>query len=304
MTDKIIEGYLHPLYAQSFSEIGEPVFLPQAKGWLIKRHIPGSEYFDAMGPYPLFACENWDYLTEDLNNLRDELVSVSLVIGSFSDYSKEQYAKYFDIFYPYKDHYYLDTSVPFDQSISKWSRRDARRALKDVSVDLVTSPDIDLDQWVGLYDNLIKRHNIKGIRAFSRDSFAKQLSVPNTYFFRAWHNQDLVGGNLYYLQGDVAYGHLLALTDEGYRLGASHAIKWIAIQHLSKVVRYINFGGSTGNKQGEISGLDRFKLGWTNASAKSYYCGKILDKQKYDQLVKQNSPGDGGWFPEYRFGDF
>jgi len=42
INDNQPEGYLHPLYAQSFTNIGEPLFLPRCKGWLIKRQIPGT----------------------------------------------------------------------------------------------------------------------------------------------------------------------------------------------------------------------------------------------------------------------
>ena len=198
----------------------------------------------------------------------------------------------------------MDTQVPIVEAVSKISQIDARRALKDVSVDLVTAPGINLDEWVKLYANLIKRHAIKGIRAFSRDSFAKQIAVPNTHFFRAWYNGRLVAGNLYIIQKDVAYGHLLALTDDGYRLGASHAIMWIAYQHLSKLVRWINLGGSTGSNKGELTGLDKFKMGWTNEIRKSYFCARILDKDKYDVLTSKQTTIIPGWFPAYRMDDF
>lgn len=291
-------GYLHPLYAQSFSEIGEPIFLPKSKGWLIKRHIPGTDYFDAMGPYPLFFCEDYESVLSDFENLKDQLVSISLVIGPFAKFSQQLYKVYFNIFYPYKDHYIFDTQQPLLESISKYSHRDARKALKKVSVAWEIAPNINLDEWVQLYDHLIERHNITGIRAFSRDCFSKQIRIPNTHFFKASHKGKVVAGDLFYIQGDVAYGHLLALSPKGYELGASHAIKWVAIQQLSKTVRWINFGGGT-EKQ---SGLDSFKKGWSNTTGKSFFCGKILRHEIYQQLALNTDAN--GWFPVYRAGDF
>ena len=52
-------GYLHPMYAQSLIEYGTPLELPFSKGWILKRSIPGTNQFDGMGCYPIFACQDW-----------------------------------------------------------------------------------------------------------------------------------------------------------------------------------------------------------------------------------------------------
>jgi len=295
-------GYLHPLYAQSFSEMGTPLYLPKCGGWLIKREIPGTDYYDAMGPYPLFFCQDWEALTEDLSGLADQLVSVTLVVGPLVDFPEAAYEAYFEIFTPYKDHYLLDLEMPLNKSISKNKRRNARRALRELDVQLQVAPDVDLDEWVKLYECLIERHQITGIRAFSKRSFEKQVAIPNTHYFRVLHQGEPVGGNLYYLQGDQAYAHLSAFTEEGYQLGAPYAVKWAALQHLAKLTRWVNFGGSTASEGDAPDGLDKFKQGWSNTTAKSYLCGKILNPQIYQQLASDKDAG--GWFPAYRAGDF
>ena len=298
------DGYLHPLYAQSFSEIGTPIFLPKSKGWLIKRQIPNSPHFDAMGPYPLFFCKDWGSLIEDLEALQDQIISVSLVISPFSVFPQENFKWYFDQFHKYKAHYILDLSLPFNLTISKNKRRNAIRALRKISVDLVKPPNIDLFEWFDLYQNLIKRHQIQGIRAFSQDSFEKQIAIPNTHYFQALYENSVVGGNLFYIQDDVAYAHLSAFTEDGYDKGAPYAIKWVALSHFSDIVRWVNFGGSPNVENGKNSGLDQFKLGWSNRSEYSYYCGKILNYDIYDGLVSSSKTNDMGFFPAYRKGDY
>lgn len=298
------EGYLHPLYAKSFAYLGEPLFLPNSKGWLIKRKIPGTLSFDAMGPYPLFFCKYWDALISDLESLRDELVSVSLVIGPFVDFPRHKFQTYFDILTPYKVHYYLDLSRPLEETIGKSHRKSAMKALRNLRVDLVQSPNINLEEWVYLYDHLVKRHNIKGVRAFPRECFAKQIAIPNTLFFRAWLNEELVGGNLYYIQENTAYAHLLALTDEGYRIGASHALKWVSFNYLAAFVEKVNLGGSTDNFNNAQNGLVKFKSGWSNLNGVSNFCTKILDRDRYTELVAATNSDDSQWFPAYRSGDY
>ncbi len=299
-----LSGYSNPLYAASLAEFGVPRFLPGCQGWILEREIPGTAYHDAMGLYPLFFCDNWESLIGDLEVLKNQFVSLSLVIGPFSRFPHEEYGQYFEIFRPYKDHYILDLSLPLNDTVSKGHRRSARRALRNLEVEMMVSPDIDLNEWVQLYGDLISRHQIKGIRAFSNNSFEKQLSIPNTIYFRVIHTGNVVGGNIFFLQDDVAYAHLSAFSDEGYKLGAAYAVKWFALQHLSQFVRWVNFGGPTGNNQEQLTGLDYFKMGWSNQTGKSYFCGKILDIDKYTEMVNKRKGFDTTWFPAYRQGDF
>lgn len=297
------EGYLHPLYAQSFTEIGEPIFLPNSMGWLIKRQIPATPFFDGMGPYPLFFCNKWDCLINDIEALNDKLISVSLVLSPFSVIPHKIFKDYFDIFYPYKDHYLLDLSLPLNLTISKNKRRNANRALREVSVELVKSPNIDPKEWFDLYQCLLKRHNIQGIRRFSYGAFEKQIAIPNTYYFRAIHNNKIVGGNIFYIQGDIAYAHLSAFTEVGYEKGAPYAIKWVALNSLSGLVRWVNFGGSPDKQDGIKSGLDLFKSGWSNKQKSSLLCGKILNHTLYHKLIQSSKISQTRFFPVYRKGD-
>ena len=68
---------------------------------------------------------------------------------------------------------------------------------------------------VGLYAHLTERHGITGIRAFSRAAFARQLAVPGLVMFRAAAAGETVGLHLWYVQDDVAYGHLGATSPRG-----------------------------------------------------------------------------------------
>ncbi len=76
-------GYRHPLYAASLAEHGTPRRLPASDGWILERDIPGFTGRDAMGCYPLFCCGRWDRLADDLRELGDGLVSLTLVTDPF-----------------------------------------------------------------------------------------------------------------------------------------------------------------------------------------------------------------------------
>ena len=298
------EGYIHPLYAESFSDIGTPLYLPKSKGWLIKRQIPGTNDFDAMGPYPLFFCERWDLLIEDIQSLENEVVTVTMVIPPLFSFPHERFQHLFELFRAYKCHYILDYSKPLKQAVSSSRRKDARRALRTVRVEIESTPGIDVREWHHLYSILIKHHEIRGIRSFSYHAFENQLAIPNTYFFKAIFNDKVIGGNIYYLQDGIVYYHLSALTDEGYQKDASYALKWAAIKYFKGKANFMNLGGGTAEDENEIlSGLDQFKKGWSNTIQRSYLCGKIMDQKKYQYLMelKKNKMD---WFPAYRSGDY
>lgn len=298
------EGYLHPLYAESFAEIGTPVYLPRSGGWLVRRAIPGTPYDDAMGTYPMFFCENWAALIEDIEALKDVLVSLLLVISPLSNFPTADFQDYFEICKPYKDHFILDLSSPLRGSISDNKRKLARRALHRLEVHLDTAPSKYLDEWDQLYACLIRRHNIQGLRAFSRQSFAHQLAIPNTHYFRVLQQGRCVGGNLYYVQGDTAYAHLSAFTDEGYAAGAPYAVKWAAIRYFSRFLKWVNFGGGTAGSKDPRNGLELFKQGWSNITKQAYLCGKILNPGVYAELREKSGSQDSAWFPAYRAGEF
>lgn len=77
-TGQNVTGYIHPGYTESLSKFGTPRELHRSRGWIFERQIPGSPYHDVMGRYPLFACQEWSQLHADLEDIGNELVSLSL----------------------------------------------------------------------------------------------------------------------------------------------------------------------------------------------------------------------------------
>src|SRR5262245_39615564 len=104
-----ISGYMHPRYAESLSEFGTPRQLPRSGGWILQRQISGTAFCDGMGCYPLFSCRDWKALEEDLEDLRRDLVCVSLVADPFGNYELADLQRCFaDLFVPFKEHCVMD----------------------------------------------------------------------------------------------------------------------------------------------------------------------------------------------------
>lgn len=298
-------GYLHPSYAESLSEFGKPRFLPRSGGWILERPVPGFPYRDAMGCYPLFVCKDWSQLHDDLRETEKDIVCLALVTDPFGNYDVSLLQQCFDKVIAYKEHFVAELSRPIEQSLSKHHRRNGRKALRQLRVEKCEEPAQLISDWTSLYVDLTSRHGIKGIAAFSRKVFEIQLRVPGIVAFRAVHQKNTVGMILWYIHEDIGYYHLGAYTESGYDLGASFALFWNAFEYFADIgVRWVDLGGGPGVLSGNDDGLSRFKRGWSTGTRPAYFCGRILDREKYSEVVSTQSTFGEAYFPAYRSGEF
>lgn len=301
-----MSGYLHRLYAESLAGFGVPRELPASRGWILERTVPGFDYHDAMGCYPLFACQDWSRLHADLASIGDTLVSLAVVTDPFGEYDAARLRECFpDVALPFKEHFVVDLSRQPNTFVHSHHRRNARKALRDMRVEQCDNPIDFLEDWNDLYAMLLARHNITGIAVFSRESFAKQLRVPGIVMLRAVHDDATVGMLLWYRQGNRAYYHLGAYRARGYELGASFALFDYSIRYFAeRHFQWLNLGARAGLGTPEASGLSRFKQGWSTGTRTAYFCGRVFDRKKYQELVLAKNVPPTEYFPAYRSGEF
>ena len=297
-------GYAHPSYAASLADFGTPRLLPRSGGWVLERDIPHSAARDAMGCYPLFVCQDWDGLEADLEDVR-EWICLSMVTDPFGAYDEECLRRCFgERVAPFKRHFVTALDRPIDAIVSSHHRYYARKALERVFVERCAEPARFLDEWVELYSHLVARHDVRGIRAFSKSAFAAQFDVPGLVMMRATHQGTTVGAHLWYQHGSVVYSHLAAVNALGYELMASYALHWYALQTFAGEACWLNLGAGSGTVDHEDGGLTRFKRGWATGTRTAYLCGRIFHQSKYQAILQahQNPPSD--YFPAYRRGEF
>lgn len=301
-----VTGYAHPGYAASLAQFGTPRHLPKCDGWVLERPIPDFSGHDAMGCYPLFTCQDWSQLGADLEDLGGDLVSLSMVPDPFGEYNITYLQQCFkDVVIPFKQHYVVDLRRRMNEFVSPHHQRNARKALRDVVVEKCEFPAHLLEEWVTLYANLIERHTIGGISAFSKQSFARQLQVPGLVMFRAVHQETTIGMTLWYATDDIGYYHLAAYSDTGYALRASFALFWSALDYfLSAGLRWLNLGAGAGASGSCSDGLSRFKDGWSTGTRTAYFCGRIFDRARYGEIVQATGGPETSYFPAYRRGEF
>jgi len=132
-----MQGYGHPAYAASLAEFGTPRHLQRSNGWLLERPIQGGAGKDAMGCYPLFVCGEWSRLGADLEDIGKELICVSLVTDPFGEYDVSYLSECFpDVMIPFKEHFLVDLSRPLDTFVHPHHRRNARRAVGELQVEI------------------------------------------------------------------------------------------------------------------------------------------------------------------------
>lgn len=299
-------GYRARSYVEALSEIGSPIALIHSGGWLLKRPVPGFSASDAMGLYPLFVCRDWAGLAKDLQELGQELVALSLVTDPFGPYDEPYLRQCFpDRAVPFKQHYVVEFGRPLRTFVDSLHRRKAEKASYAVSVEICANPIEMTAEWVQLYGNLVKRHNIRGIRAFSPGSISRQLAVPGAIAFRARYEDQTVGGGLCYVDRSVAYFHWAAFTDVGYQLLASFALFWAVLDYFSSMgLKWLDVGGGAGLDCDGTDGLSRFKRGWATGCRTVYFCGRILDPAQYAEISTARGLASCDYFPAYRRGEF
>jgi hypothetical protein len=293
-------GYASRAYAEALAELGAPIELPHSGGWLLERPTHDAGAADAMGPYPLFACRDWSRLADDLAALPNHLIAASLVTDPFANATPATlHAAFPDVCYAYKQHYVTDLSQPLDRTTPTNHRRNIRKALAAVEVEQPSPDAAALVDWIALYDHLVERHAIHGIARFSPASFAQQFRVPGLTIFSAYANGERVGMTLWYESNGISYYHLAAYSEWGYQLGASFALFATALAHFAKAgQRWAALGAGAGTTAAE-SGLTRFKQGWATDTRTAYFCGRILQAERYRRLAA-HAPPTTTYFPAYR----
>lgn len=298
-------GYAHPLYSKSFMEFGIPRELPRCKGWILERQIPGSPYRDAMGCYPLFVCDDWSQLQADLEEIGKDLVSISLVTDPFGKYDLEDLHRCFkDVFINFKEHYIVDLQLPINEIVSKHHQYYTRKTLEQVCVTKINYPLLFVNEWINFHKTLVEKHNIKGIKAFSRKSFIQQFCVPGIVTFQAMYKNKPIGAHIWYVQGEVAYSHLAACSPLGYELMASYPLYYFAIEYFADKVQRLDLGAGAGVSSASTDGLSQFKSGWSTGTRPTYFCGRIFDHNRYSELTNSKGISTTDYFPAYRQGEF
>jgi hypothetical protein len=299
----MIHPYATEAYARSLGHWGEAVPVPEWGCHVILRGVhEGADGeqggSDASGTYPVAVIAADADLPGGLERLRRlGLVSITLVLDDFHRPPLSEIKKHFSVVNPFKTHYIHRNALPFEYG--KHHRYEVSRALKAVTVGQLELGN-HVSEWLELYTNLTKRHGLAGIHDFPLSHYQALHQLSGTATIGAWLDGVLVSAHIWVSDGKYVHSHLAASSDDGYRAGAAYAVYDASIHHFA-YTELLNLGGAAGASDDPHDGLARFKRGFSNEPASAYVCGAILDRARYDKLVRQSGvPSDTLFFPAYR----
>jgi hypothetical protein len=294
-------GYAHPSYVEVFQDFGAPKLLPASGGTILVRPIPGTGERDAMGCYPLFCCDDWRALREDIETL-EGLVSLVLVADPFAPIAPDDMTRIFSHVVPFKTHFIADLKSAPEHVVSPSRLRAANKALERLDVEIVAAPMTALDDWMTLQAGLTTSRGLHGMKALDRGAIARLLQVPGIVVIRASHRGTTLGMHLEFVQGDIVYGHLAAYATTARRQGVAGALHLWELRHFRGKAAYIDWGGESGVVERRLGSLANFKRGFSNMERTCFLCGTILDRTAYERLAHATGPTT--YFPAYRHGEF
>jgi len=283
-------------YAQSITRDGTPFAVPEWGCAVMSREIE-IDLIDATGTYPMTVLSPSADLAGGLERLRQaKFVSIVIVLDDYHRPTLPELDRNFDFVRPFKTHYVVDREIG-DVFPSRHHRYEIKKALSAVNARGFDLFD-ELEQWVGLYQHLSKRHRLQGVHDLPRRHHEMLSVLPGVRAVGAFLEDELLAAHLWVEDGVHVHSHLAASSPQGYAVGAAYAVNDASIRLFANS-KIINLGGGAGYEDNPADGLVRFKMGFVNATARSYLCGKILDKVNYARLSAANT-ATSTFFPAYR----
>ena len=112
-------------YAGCFHDEADLIHLPNVDSWLVRRKINGSDLTDLINPYPIFKCQDFSRINEDIQFLSKSVEDVSLTLRTdpFDEAVIDKFRSVFDYIKPFKKHYITNLITPWRELVSRRCKR-------------------------------------------------------------------------------------------------------------------------------------------------------------------------------------
>lgn len=281
-------GYASRSYAEVYTDPNTSLFW--ASGFILKKNIPDSDYFDWSSVYPFLPTNAHNHLLEIMWEFPN-LVSSCFITNPLFHCTHVG----FDYVQPYKSHAVVNLKEYDADKLPENHRRHIKKAKLEVSIAAMPEKYIDLVYCLGHI--LKEKHNITGITNYSKEQTLNLLRVPGAFLFCAFDNI-IVNSTLFYILGNDVYYHLSYMSEEGYKLSTNFQVIHEACMFFKQLgFDRLLLGSVPDGAEGE--GLLRFKQGFAAGNTVNNYIIKIINnREKYEELSKDKPDTD--FFPKYR----
>jgi hypothetical protein len=290
--------YASEEYANSFVDGAQPVRLDGPGLWVLQREILDTGERDATGCYPVAPIDRTADWAAGFQQLRElGLASLVLVTDVMTQPTETALREIFDPVVPFKTHYLVDLDGGYPGA-TKHHRYEMRRAGRSCETRLIDLAE-HLDAWWALYQELVRRHRITGLLAFSRSYFEALARLQGLVTVGAFAEEGLVSAHLWVRHEALVYSHMAASSEAGYAIGAAYAVHGHALRLFGESgATTADLGGTRRSKDAD-DGLAAFKRGFANRSVRNWLCGRILDAKRYQALCDRLGRASD-FFPAYR----
>lgn len=221
--------------------------------------------------------------------------------------------------FPYRFHNKLDlcahernvVHIPFEggtegvfSAFRSSLRRNIRKALRS-EMSFVDSDKgaKDREAFRSLYERTMRRIDAPASYFFSKEYFDQLFDSPFTHLFLVHAGEEPINGLVLVDGGEILYYHLGGTHEAYYSWNANpfnfhHAIRW----GIEKGYKGLCMGG--GNSIDEEDPLFKFKRKFSSDVWPFYIGGRILDKDRYNELIEMREAQQEETLPrflKYRF---
>jgi len=212
--------------------------------------------------------------------------AVALVTDSFGAYEEALLRASFHRVLAFKQHFVADLTQPLETSTSANHRRNARAALRRLTVDVPANREACLDDWCALYERLAAERRIVGIRRFSAPFVRGPVSPAGPR--RAAGARGRRHGRHAPLAARRSSRAQPPFRSKCPRVRAVRRLRAALARPraLCRQVRWLHLGAGPGVTAQADDGVSSFKRGWATGTRPAYFCGRICAPERYRELVR------------------
>lgn len=281
-----------PDYLAGLSNIGTVDTHAEQQVSVLKRKIPGTDFFDGVGPWP-YRWITDESVLETLTTGFRHLLTLSVVThpGWVPPYTKTTKTEIRLL----KQHYMFDPAKPY-RPLSRRSQRRVVDADKRGHFSVLSSLPEKL-KIIPLYQVLKDRRGFSGgLFDMPSSHFEAIARLPNAAFFQVRDDEGIGAMACGVIIDDLLQILHLVTTEHGLKWNASY----LMMHGLQEYVRDHRLRLLTGGMpMAGSNGLAAFKTKWANTFLPVHLLCIVNDPATTNRLA-ESSPPQNGYFPPYR----
>ncbi len=163
-------------------------------------------------------------------------------------------------------------------------RRNIRKAIRnEVGFEEVTH-DLDLEDFIGLYQGMVQRKGLEASYLFSKEYFERILDLEETRVFATKVEGNIANYILVFDSPPLLHYHLGATREAYYSLNVNPYCFYRILEFFEGSMEEFFLGG--GASMAEDDPLFRFKSKFSDRILPFYIGGMVHDRTSYDALCK------------------